>query len=71
MKFEETKYKCDKCQDTGFVLIKVIENDLPYEHVVACDCPLGNDKVYDGRTVSDVRYRTQYRIPRYSELFPE
>lgn len=61
MKFKEAKYKCDKCQDTGFILIKVIENDLPYEHVVACDCDFGNDKVYNG---------TQYRIPRYKELFP-
>ena len=64
------KVECEKCNDTGYVFItEPSPKGNTYTFVVACDCEKGNDKVYDGRTLSE--NRSNYICPRYSSMFPE
>jgi len=66
------KAECEMCNDTGYVfIIEKGEKGCNYEYVVACDCSKGDDKVYDGRTISDEKHRSNYICPRYSSMFPE
>ena len=58
--------QCDMCNGSGFVIIK---DEKQREYAVACDCENGDDKLYDGRTITDKRYRSPYVIKRYSEMF--
>ena len=68
----ENKPECKACNDTGFILItEKSEKGGTYEFAVACDCPKGDDKVYDGRIISDEKHRSNYICPRYSSLLPK
>lgn len=62
---------CNKCNGTGYRLMIEVKNDIPYEFIVACDCRNGDNKIYDGRTISDKKHRSCYIIPRFSEKFVE
>lgn len=66
-KDEKTATKCPKCNGTGLVIVQQKENDRVYDYALACYCDNGADKVYDGRTIEDVRYRTNYMITRLSQ----
>ena len=69
-KQETTKVECKKCNSIGYILYsKKIENgtnSLYNEYAAICEC--GNKNVYDGRKVTDTRYRTDFYTPTVGEL---
>ena len=44
---------CVTCEGRGFVLETRIINELPYEFILHCECPAGNQWRYNGRTVAN------------------
>ena len=60
--------KCNKCNGTGFVMYKKTIKNVQQDYVARCDCIAGNDYNYDGSTVADERYRTDYYIPKISDI---
>ena len=62
--------ECKLCNGTGYRSIIEMDNNRPYEYVVACDCANGDNKLYDGRTIKDEKHRTNYIVPRYSQIIP-
>lgn len=60
--------KCNKCNGTGFVMYKRTERNCVYDCVARCDCIAGNEYNYDGKAVADERHRTDYYIPKISDI---
>lgn len=63
--------ECQYCNGTGYRLITEIKNDVPYKFALACDCKNGDNKLYDGKKIEDARYRSNYIVPRFSQMFAE
>lgn len=59
--------ECKLCNSTGYRMIRDEQNR---EYICACDCKNGDNKLYDGRTISDKAHKSIYVIPRYSQLYP-
>lgn len=63
--------ECNLCHGSGYRFInEQTESGYIYTFAVACDCPNGDNKLYDGRTIKDKKYRTNYICPRYSSVIP-
>ena len=65
---------CAVCDDKGFVLMKEKQSDtgLIYEFVLYCPfCPVGRDRAYDGRNISDKEHRSPYYVPPVTKYFSD
>lgn len=69
---KKEKIFCKICNSSGYILVKKIIDDYPYEFGYACIC--GNGYKYDGRTIKDTKHRTDFcirgieELPEYQEI---
>lgn len=67
---ETTRIECKKCKGVGYVpYYKKIDNggkEIIYQFFAVCDC--GNEKRYDGTTISDIEHKSKFYVPLMNEI---
>lgn len=59
---------CKFCSDTGVVLYNKTINDKEYVYAAKCICSKSNNFNYDGTKVEDTKNKSDYYIPKVSEI---
>lgn len=67
---ETTRIECKKCKGVGYVpYYKKNDNggkEIIYQFFAVCDC--GNEKRYDGTTISDIEHKSKFYVPLMNEI---
>lgn len=67
---EKDRIECRKCKSTGYVpYYKKIDNggkEIIYQFFAVCNC--GNEKRYDGTTISDIEHKSKFYVPLMNEI---
>lgn len=58
--------KCEKCNNTGYVLYNKDIDGITYTYCAVCEC--GRQKRYDGKECVDPKNKRDYYIPTAKEL---
>lgn len=65
-KTEKNTQDCEKCNNTGYIIYTKIVDNKPYRYAAVCEC--GRQRRYDGRTIENLKNKSDYYIPTVQEI---